>query len=160
VYRKIHRLIVLIYYKQLRRCVTKNHNWPWEDPHEDLEEMEFAELRMLRWLIKVQVAQGDLLVEIIEAQEEIMADLTALIAGLDEVKASAETASAAVLAALATAAASIADLQTQIDALVAAQVTQEQIDALTATAADIDVTVDAITAAVSPVVEPPPVDVP
>jgi len=122
--------------------------------------MEFAELRMLRWLIKVQVAQGDLLVEILEAQEEIMADLTALIAELDEVKASAETASAAVLAALGTAAASIADLQTQIDALVAAQVTQAQIDALTATAADIDITVDAITAAVSPVVEPPPVDVP
>ena len=79
-----------------------------------------------------------------------MADLTALTAALEEVKASAETASAAVLAALEATSVQLADLKAQIDALVAAQVTQEQIDALAATAADADAIVDSITAAVTP----------
>lgn len=79
-----------------------------------------------------------------------MADLTALQAELEEVKASAETASAAVLSALQAASAQIADLKSQIDVLVAGQVTQEQIDALTQTAADADAIVDSITAAVTP----------
>lgn len=83
-------------------------------------------------------------------QEKIMADLTALQAELEEVKASAETASAAVLSALQAASAQIADLKSQIDVLVAGQVTQEQIDALTQTAADADAIVDSITAAVTP----------
>ena len=109
---------------------------------------------MLQWLIKMQVAQGQLLVELIEGQEKIMADLTTLTAALDEVKASAEVASAAVLAALAESSAQLADLRSQIDILTAGAVSQEQIDALAATAADTDAIVDSITAAVTPV-EPP-----
>jgi hypothetical protein len=83
-----------------------------------------------------------------------MADLAALTAALLEVKASAEVASTAVLAALAGTSAQIADLKAQIDVLVAGQVTQEQIDALAASANEADVIVDSITAAVTPV-EPP-----
>ena len=133
------------------RHVTGRRNWPWERPTDNLEAMEHAELRMLRWIIDVQVAQGRLLVDIIEGQEQIMADLTALTAELAEVKASAEVASSAVLAALAAASAQLADLKAQIDALTAGAVTQDQIDALTATAADADAIVDSITAAVTPV---------
>lgn len=106
---------------------------------------------MLRWLINAQVTIGRTLVVILDSQEKIMADLSALIAELDEVKASAETASEAVLSALEAASAQIADLKAQIDALSVGQVTQEQIDALTATAADADKIVDSITAAVTPV---------
>ena len=91
-----------------------------------------------------------LLIHIVQVQETIMADLTALTAALEEVKASAEVASAAVLAALAATSVQLADLKAQIEALVAAQVTQEQIDALAATAADADAIVDSITAAVTP----------
>jgi hypothetical protein len=87
---------------------------------------------------------------IIEGQEKIMADLAALTAQLEEVKASAEVASAAVLAALDATSVQLADLKAQIDALVAGAVSQEQIDALTATAADADAIVDSITAAVTP----------
>ena len=79
-----------------------------------------------------------------------MADLTALTATLAEVKASAEVASAAVLAALEATSAQIADLKEQIDALTVGAVTQEQIDQLALTAADADVIVDSITAAVTP----------
>jgi ElaB/YqjD/DUF883 family membrane-anchored ribosome-binding protein len=85
-------------------------------------------------------------------ERQIMADLTALIATLDEVKASSETASAAVLAALEATSAQLADLKAQIDALTAGAVSQEQIDALTATAADADAIIDSITAAVTPAV--------
>ena len=91
-----------------------------------------------------------LLIRIAKQQETIMADLTALTAALEEVKASAEVASVAVLAALEATSVQLADLKAQIDALVAAQVTQEQIDALAATAADADAIVDSITAAVTP----------
>jgi len=93
-----------------------------------------------------------LLIRIAKQQETIMADLTALTAALEEVKASAEVASVAVLAALEATSVQLADLKAQIDALVAAQVTQEQIDALAATAADADAIVDSITAAVTPAV--------
>jgi phage shock protein A len=126
---------------------------PWDDPHDHLEDMEHAELRMLRWLMEVQVAQGRLLMDIIDGQEIIVADLAALTAALVEVKASAETASAAVLAALEAVSAQIADLKAQIADLEAnVGPSQEQIDALTATAADADAIVDSITAAVTPVV--------
>ena len=90
---------------------------------------------------------------IVKGQEIIMTDLTNLAAELDDVKASAEVASAAVLAALEATSAQIADLKAQIDALSVGAVTQEQIDALTQTAADADAIVDAITAAVTPASE-------
>ncbi len=79
-----------------------------------------------------------------------MADLAALEASLAEVKASAEVASAAVLAALDATSVNIAFLKAQIDQLVAEQVTQAQIDALAATAGEVDAIVDSITAAVTP----------
>jgi cell division protein FtsB len=121
---------------------------PWDDPHEHLEDMEHAELRMLRWIINAQVTIGRTLIVLMEGQEKIVADLTALTAQLEEVKASAEVASAAVLAALDATSAQIADLKAQIDALTVGAVTQEQIDAL----ADADAIVDSITAAVTPAV--------
>ena len=86
-----------------------------------------------------------------------MAELIELEASLLEVKESAETASAAVLAALAATSDQLADLQGQIDVLVAGAITQEQIDALAIVASDADIIIDAITAAVTPAV---PVDVP
>ncbi len=118
--------------------------------------MEHAELRMLRWLIDMQVAQGRLLVNLINGQEKIVADLAVLEASLAEVKASAEVASAAVLAALDATSVQLADLVAQIEVLTAGAVTQEQIDALAATAAEADVIVDSITAAVTPQPEPEP----
>lgn len=98
-----------------------------------------------------QRRQERLLAKILKGQERIMADLSTLTAALEEVRASSEVASAAVLAALDGASAQLADLQSQIDALVADQVSQEQIDALTQTAADADAIIDSITAAVTPV---------
>jgi hypothetical protein len=129
----------------------------WDPPpHKHLEGMKQAELAMLRWLINSQVALGHLVVELVEEQKSIMADITALTAALEEVKNSAEVASAAVLAALADLSSQMADLKAQIDVLTAGAVSQEAIDALTATAADADATIDLITAAVTPApVEPP-----
>ena len=142
-----------------RRDATGHRDWPWDHSTEHLEAMEHAELHMLRWIIDAQVTIGGLLVDIVAGQafakrrmENIVADLTALTAALEEVKASAETASAAVLAALAATSAQLADLKAQIDALTVGAVTQEQIDALTATATAADTIVDSITAAVTPAV--------
>lgn len=82
-----------------------------------------------------------------------MADLTALQAELDDAKASADAALAAVqsvLVGVEELKAQNADLKAQLDSLVAGQVTQEQIDALTMTASGIDDTVDAIVEAAVP----------
>jgi hypothetical protein len=133
----------------------KDREWPWQKPHAHLEEIVRAEHHMLNWVIRAQVAQGKLLVKILDNQEKIMADLSALEAELAEVKTSADAALAAVEAVLVVTGelkVQNADLKAQIDALVAGQVTQDQIDALTATAAGIDTTVDTITTAATPVV--------
>jgi chromosome segregation ATPase len=97
-----------------------------------------------------------LLFLILEQQEQIMADLSGLQAELEDLKTSSQAAFDAVLAAQATAADSLAALQAQIDELTAGAVTQEQIDALTATAQEADEDVDAIAAAVTPAPEPAP----
>jgi chromosome segregation ATPase len=114
---------------EARRLLTNYRRKPWERHHD----------HMTRLL--VHIAQG---------QEKIMADLSALEAELAEVKSSAEAAQAAVLVALEGFKAQIADLMAQIDALGVGAVTQEQIDALTVAATEIDTTVDAITAAATP----------
>ena len=129
---------------------------PWERPYEHLHKMEHAELELLRWIITAQIGIGRKLVAMSKSQENIMADITALTAELAEVKASADTAQAAVLSSLSGFSVQLADLKAQIDALTVGQVTQAQIDELTTTADGIDTVVDAITAAVAPpVVEPP-----
>jgi hypothetical protein len=91
-----------------------------------------------------------LLLKIARGQNKIMADIAALTAALEEVKASAEVASEAVLLALAAASSEIAELRAQIDALIADAVSQEAIDALAAKALEVDGIVDSITAAVQP----------
>jgi predicted nucleic acid-binding Zn-ribbon protein len=90
--------------------------------------------------------------------ERLMADIAALQAELADVKASAFAAKAAVDAVLVGVGelkVQNADLKAQLDALIAGAVTQDQIDLLTVTASEIDDTVDAITVAATPVVEPP-----
>jgi hypothetical protein len=127
--------------------------FPWQVPWEHLEQEEHVELAMLRWLVKAQVAQGELLIEILEGQERIMADLTVLQAELADAKASADAALEAVeqvLLSVADLKAANADLKAQLDLLTAGAVTQAQIDELTATATTIDDTVDAIVVAATP----------
>ena len=84
-----------------------------------------------------------------------MVDLTILENELADAKASAEAAKVAVLSRMDTLSAQVADLKAQIDALVAGQVTQAQIDGLTVTASEFDDVVDSIVVAVTPVEEPP-----
>ena len=156
-----------------RRDATEQRDRPWERPHSHEADLMEADLRIDRWTLDVLRAIGQAVVVIADdivtihrtvdgiqksqvilakGNRKIMADLTALTAALAEVQASAETASAAVLAALAATSAQIADLKAQIDALTVGAVTQEQIDALTATATAADTIVDSITAAVTPAV--------
>ena len=103
---------------------------PAQRPRPDHDAEEREEILLLRWLAVA-------LTHMHRQLEKLMLDITALTATLDDVKASSEVASAAVLAALAAASAQLADLKAQIDAL-------------TATAADTDTIVDSITAAVTP----------
>ena len=130
---------------------TRHRGWPWDEAHDNLEKMEHAELRMLRWLIDMQVAQGHLLVHLSREQEKQMATLDNLTAAIADIATDIDKVAADVLAAL-------ADLRAQIEALVVGQVTQEQIDSLTASVTAADAAVEALDAAVpeQPVVEPPP----
>ena len=89
---------------------------------------------------------GGLLVAMSKGQRHIMATLDQITADL----AQAQTDAAAVLAAVTPLAGQIADLQAQIAALVAGEVTQDQIDALDATAKTIDATEQAALAALTP----------
>ena len=101
--------------------------------------MERVELLMLEEI-------GGLLVAMSKGQRHIMATLDQITADL----AQAQTDAAAVLAAVTPLAGQIADLQAQIAALVAGEVTQDQIDALDATAKTIDATEQAALAALNP----------
>jgi len=85
-----------------------------------------------------------------------MADITALSAELEDLKTSSQAAFDAVMAASADASAKLAELQAQLDELMAGAVTQEQIDALLVTAEEADADIDAITEAVSPAPAPEP----
>lgn len=123
--------------------MPRQSRWPWEEPHDRLEQLEHAEIRMLRWIINAQVAIGRMLVEQRLGQEKIMANLENITAALADLNADVDKTATDVLAAL-------ADLRAQIDALVAGQVTQEQIDALTASIGTADAAVEALDAAVSP----------
>lgn len=91
-----------------------------------------------------------------------MADLSGLTAELEDLKSSSQTAFDAVMAAADDASAKLAELQAQLDELMAGAVTQEQIDALHATADEADEDIDAITAAVTtePAPEPEPLPEP
>jgi 2-hydroxychromene-2-carboxylate isomerase len=123
-----------------------------DDITEDLTDVRLAQYRQGRRLASIETIQEAIMVEV--------ADLSELTAALEEVKSSAETASAAVLAALAATSVQLSDLRTQIDVLVAGNITQAQINALTDTAKAADVIVDQITAAVTPAVVEPPVEPP
>ena len=101
--------------------------------------MERVELLMLEEI-------GGLLVAMSKGQRHIMTTLDQITADL----AQAQTDAAAVLAAVTPLAGQIADLQAQIAALVAGEVTQDQIDALDATAKTIDATEQATLAALNP----------
>ena len=111
----------------------------WDRPHDELVRMERVELLMLEEI-------GGLLAAISKGQRHIMATLDQITADL----AQAQTDAAAVLAAVTPLAGQIADLQAQIAALVAGEVTQDQIDALDATAKTIDATEQATLAALNP----------
>jgi hypothetical protein len=112
--------------------------WPWDRPPK-----EETVGHLLHWIMDTQKAQGHLLTEILDGQEKIVADITALQAAVAQFSADVTTALADVQADLAT-------LQAQIAALVAGQVTQDQIDTLTATAQSADGNVQEIIAAVTP----------
>lgn len=85
-----------------------------------------------------------------------MADLSALEAELADVKSSSQAAFDAVLAQVDGLKGQMAGLEAQIAELVAGQVSQEQIDALLATAEEADATIDAITEAATPLPSPEP----
>ena len=118
---------------------TGDHGHLWDRPHDELMRMERVELLMLEEI-------GGLLVAMSKGQRHIMATLDQITADL----AQAQTDAAAVLAAVTPLAGQIADLQAQIAALVAGEVTQDQIDALDATAKTIDATEQAALAALTP----------
>jgi hypothetical protein len=99
----------------------------------------------------------DPLREVLEGQVQIMADITGLQAYLVQLGTDVTTADAAVVAALTANTAAVAALQAQIASLVAGEVTQDQIDGMSATVSTIDLAVQAITAAATPVVPPAPV---
>jgi hypothetical protein len=126
---------------------------PWDDPHDHLEEMEHAELRMLRWLIEMQVAQGNLLMDIIEGQEQTMARLDNLKDLLAADRAATAEEQAEVAAALAALGEQVVALEAQVGALVAGQVTDEEISELATGLTDLGTDIKAIYTA--PVVEPP-----
>jgi outer membrane murein-binding lipoprotein Lpp len=110
---------------------------------------------MLRWIIDAQVTIGGLLVDLGTGQafakrrmEHIVASLDNLTAAVAKLGADFSKVAADVLAAL-------ADLRAQIEALTAGTISQDQIDALTAsvTAAD-----DAVAALDAAVPDQPPVE--
>ena len=49
---------------------------PWETPWEHLEREEHAELKMLSWIARSQVAIGRLLEDVLRTQEKNMSDLS------------------------------------------------------------------------------------
>ena len=129
-------------------------NWAWERPHADLENMERAELRMLRWIIDAEVTIGRFLVVTRLGQEKAMAALDAITEAVAADRAVTQAEHDEVQAALAALTTSIADLQAKVDALTAGSVTQEEIDAVVAdvTALGTDVA-NIYTAPEPPVVE-------
>lgn len=128
---------------------------PWERPHERLEQMEHAEIRMLRWLINAEVVIGRLLIDLLDGQEKNMADLTALQAAVAELGSDSTADHDRILAAFGDLGAQIDDLKAQIAALQAGQIDQATVDALTATVASADAAFDDAANAVAPVVTPP-----
>jgi TRAP-type uncharacterized transport system substrate-binding protein len=90
-----------------------------------------------------------------ERDKKIMADFTALTAAITELGASATADHDAILAAFGDLGTQLTDLKAQIDALVAGQLDQATIDAMTETVTAADAAFDDAAAAVTPVVTPP-----
>jgi hypothetical protein len=111
--------------------------------------MERAELHLLSRILENQQEIGELLLTVLDGQETLMADVTALQAELADVKQSALDTRDAVLAAIEVLQGQNAALIQQIADLTAGQVTQEQIDALTAAATEADVVIDDLKDSVS-----------
>jgi hypothetical protein len=151
----------------VRRDVTGHRDWPWERPHEELIQMEHAELHLL-------VAIGRALVGLEANQRTISRHLAAIrhkeideMATLEDVQAlvvqtgvdaqeTADRVIAAIAAATGDASATIADLQAQVAALIAgnaADITPEQLQSVADGLTAVDATIKGI--APAPVVEPP-----
>ena len=120
---------------------------PWTRPIDQLIGMEHVELHLL-------IALGVHADLNMEQQEKIMADLSALQAAVDNLGTDSTTDQAAVMAAFTALGTQLADLKTQVDALVAGQVDQATIDALTTTVTAADAAFDQTAAAVAPTVQP------
>ena len=120
---------------------------PWTRPIDQLIGMEHVELHLL-------IALGVHADLNMEQQEKIMADLSALQAAVDNLGTDSTTDQAAVMAAFTALGTQLADLKAQVDALVAGQVDQATIDALTTTVTAADAAFDQTAAAVAPTVQP------
>jgi TRAP-type uncharacterized transport system substrate-binding protein len=123
--------------------MLKISDWLWRKTVRELEAMEHIEIHLL--------------VEIGQLLEGHMADFTALQAAVDNLGTDSTADHDQILAAFEDLGAEITDLKTQIEALTAGQVSQETIDALTATVTAADAAFDATAATVAPVVVAPPV---
>jgi hypothetical protein len=126
---------------------------PWEDPHEHLEEMEHAELRMLRWLINAQVAIGTLLVAHSIQQEDVMAALDVIKEIMASDRAATEAEHAEVDAAIEALLGKVTDLQAKVDELTAGAVPQADLDEIAAGLKDLGTAIGDIYT--QPVAEPP-----
>lgn len=120
---------------------------PWLRPIDQLIGMEHIELHLL-------IALGVHADDIMEQQEKIMADLTALQAAVDKLGSDATADHDAIIAAFTATQVALADLTAQVAALIAGAVDQATIDALAASVATADAAFNDTAAAVAPVVQP------